>query len=57
MYGIAGKSGLQAATLRVDDDAAGRVSGGILKPDAILNFPVHTVVALHDVGQSCIHNR
>ncbi len=32
VYDVAGKSGLQAATLRVDDDAAGRRGSGSLDP-------------------------
>ena len=56
VHDIAGEGGLLAAALGIDDDAAGRVPGRILKPDAVFNLTVHAVVTLHDVGQSRIHN-
>ena len=46
-----------SAALGVDDDAAGRVAGRVLEPDAILDLAMHAGAAVHDIGESGLDHR
>ena len=57
VHNVAHEHHPRSAALGVHDDAARRVAGSVLEPDAILDLAMHAVAALYDIGQPGLDHR